>query len=187
VTARLAGIFVGGAGTRMGGVAKGLLRTADGATIVGRLRVILERLELQVVLVGSRVEYIGLGLETIPDDPEGIGPLGGLTALLRRAGGAHVLALACDMPFVSSAIVGRLLAAPDQAPVVAPRREGRWEPLCARYDGARVLPFALELARTPERSLQRLIRQVGAVELPLEPQELEELRDWDSPEDVRAV
>jgi molybdenum cofactor guanylyltransferase len=187
VKAQLAGILVGGAGGRMGGVAKGLLRTADSATIVGRWRLILERLDVQVVLVGARVEYRGLGLEIIADDPGGIGPLGGLVALLRRAAGEQVLALACDMPFVSSAIVERLLAASDHAPIVAPRRQGRWEPLCARYDAGRVLASALELVLTDEHSLQRLIREVGAVELPLEPDEIEELRDWDTPGDVDAV
>ena len=180
----LAGIFVGGAGSRMGGIAKGLLRTGERATIVERLRGILARLDVPVVLVGARDEYAGLGLDVVADDPGGIGPLGGLVALLRRAGDVPALALACDMPFVTSPIVERLLAASHDAPIVAPRRDGRWEPLCARYDAARVIPSALGLARTRDHSLQRLLREVGAVELPLEAHEAEQLRDWDTPEDV---
>ena len=180
----LAGIFVGGAGKRMGGVAKGLLRTEDGTTIVERLRGMLEQLGLRVVLVGAGAAYAGLGLEVVADEPSGIGPLGGLSALLRCADDAWVIALACDMPFVTGEIVERLLAASNDAPIVAPRRDGRWEPLCARYDPARVIAHALALARTRDHSLQRLLRDSGAVELPLGPQEADLLRDWDTPEDA---
>jgi molybdopterin-guanine dinucleotide biosynthesis protein A len=180
----LGGIFVGGAGSRMGGVAKGLMRTAEGTTIVERWRAILARLGMRVVLVGDAESYASLGAEIIPDDPSGIGPLGGLAALLRRAGAERVLALACDMPFVSRSLVERLLAAPEDARIVAPRRAGRWEPLCARYDAAHVLPTVLEQVSTRDHSLQRLLDRAGAAELPLTSREADELRDWDSPEDV---
>lgn len=180
----LAGIFVGGAGARMGGIAKGLLRTEDGVGIVERLRGVLERLGLPVVLVGARREYEGLGIEVVADEPSGIGPLGGLLALLRRAHDAPALALACDMPFVSGALVERLLEASNDAPIVAPRRDGRWEPLCARYEPARVVPIARALASTREHSMQRLLRDCGAVELCLRPDEAGQLRDWDTPGDL---
>jgi len=184
VTRVWAGIFVGGAGARMGGIAKGLMPTADGTTVVERLRAILDRLELRVVLVGERKEYEPLGIEVVADQPPGVGPLGGLVGLLRRAQDSPVLALACDMPFLSSAIVERLLAQSPQAPIIAPRRDGRWEPFCARYEPARVLPVAEAIATTSDRSLQRLLADVGAAELQLSSSESDELRDWDSPGDV---
>jgi molybdopterin-guanine dinucleotide biosynthesis protein A len=180
----LAGIFVGGAGTRMGGVAKGLMRTADGRTIIERWRGVLERLGLGIVLVGAGKDYSGLGIEVLGDDPPGIGPLGGLVALLRRAAGQQALALACDMPFVSGALVERLLTASQHAPIVAPRRHGRWEPLCARYDAARVLAPALSRARTSDHSLQGLLHEAGAVELSLSRHEADQLHDWDTPGDI---
>lgn len=184
MTPALAGILVGGAGTRLGRLAKGLMRTADGTTIVEHLSATLERLGLTVVLVGAGEAYEGLGMEVVADQPPGIGPLGGLVALFGRAGDAPVLALACDMPFVSSALIERLLAASREVPIVAPRRDGRWEPLCARYDAARVLPAALALSRSGNHSLQRLLDDAGAAELPLAPNEASELHDWDTPEDV---
>jgi molybdenum cofactor guanylyltransferase len=187
VTLAVAGIFVGGAGTRMGGLAKGMLRAADGTTIVERWRAMLERLGLEVVLVGAATDYAGLGMEIVADEPTGIGPLGGLVALLRRAGRERALALACDMPFVSGGLIERLLATSPDALILAPRRDGRWEPVCARYDASRVLTPALALARTSDHSLQRLLRDCGAVELPLEPHESGELRDWDTPEDVSGL
>ena len=183
----LAGIFVGGSGTRMGGVAKGLLAAPGGAgTLIDRWRSVLGEAGIdRVVLVGRHPAYARVeGLETIDDEPPGIGPLGGLVALLRRAGDATALAFACDMPFVSRGLVERLVAAAP-APVVAPRREGRWEPLCARYDATRVLPLAMRAAAGPRHGVGRVLDEAGAVELPLGPGEAAELDDWDSPADQR--
>jgi molybdenum cofactor guanylyltransferase len=182
----LAGVFVGGRGSRMGGVPKGLLRGPDGATLVDRWRALLDEVGAETVLVGRAQAYDSSDLPVIDDEPPGIGPLGGLVGLLRRAGERPVLALACDMPFVSRALVEALLAAPAHAAIVAPRRNGLWEPLCARYDGVRVLPVASRRAASAEHSLQRLLNDVGAVELELPPGGWDELTDWDTPEDVQS-
>jgi molybdenum cofactor guanylyltransferase len=187
VTRLVAGIFVGGAGTRMGGIAKGLMRTAEGTTLVERWRATLEPLGVEIVLVGDRSDYASVAMEVVADEPAGIGPLGGLVALLRWAGAAQALALACDMPFVSSRLIERLLTTSPRAPIVAPRRAGRWEPLCARYDPPAVLSRALAMTRSTDHSLQRLLQDVGAVELPLEPHQADELRDWDTPDDLYSL
>jgi molybdopterin-guanine dinucleotide biosynthesis protein A len=183
-TGAIGGIFVGGAGTRMGGRAKGLLATREGATIVDRWRAVLSAVGVgQVVLVGAHGAYAHLGVETICDSPAGIGPLGGLVALLRYAGERTAIAVACDMPSVSTGLMARLLRAPD-APVVAPRRDGRWEPLFARYDAPAVLSLAEAQAATRDHSLQRVLDRAGAVELPISAGEADELHDWDTPEDA---
>ncbi len=183
MTPLVAGIFVGGAGRRMGGRPKGLLRAPDGETIVARWRGLLADAGAEVVLVGRGEAYAPLGLERVRDEPEGIGPLGGLVALLRRARGGRAIAVACDMPHVSRALVGRLVDAPDAA-AVAPEREGRWEPLFARYDAARVLPVAEALVASGRRALQALLDQAGATALGLTEGEARELRDWDTPQDA---
>ena len=185
----LAGVFVGGRAVRMGGRPKGLMRGPDGLTLVERWTALLGDLNVLVVLVGDASDYAAVGIPALADDPPGIGPLGGLVALLRHAqqvGACSALALACDMPFVSRALVQRLLAATPDAPVVAPRRDGRWEPLCARYDPARILPLAVAQAASARHSLQPLLDEAGAAELPLLPHECGELHDWDSPDDVTA-
>jgi molybdopterin-guanine dinucleotide biosynthesis protein A len=179
----IAGVFIGGKATRMGGRAKGLLSAPDGRPIVERWVQLLRSVDAQVVLVGATDAYAHLGLERWEDDPPGIGPLGGLVALLRRAGSASALAVACDMPYVSRALVDRLVRSP-AAPVVAPRRDGRWEPLFARYDAARVLPMALARVAARAHALGGLLDAAGAVELPLTAAEARELCDWDSPEDL---
>ena len=179
----LAGVFVGGAATRMGGAPKGLLRMSGGETLVDRWRALLEARGAEVVLVGSGDAYRSVGLEVVQDEPSGVGPLGGLVGLLHRAASTPAVAVACDMPFVRPALLGRLLDAP-AATVVAPRREGRWEPLFARYDSPAVLPVARAHVAAGRHALHDLLYALGAVELELSPDEAAQLRDWDSPADV---
>lgn len=180
----VAGIFVGGASSRMSGRPKGLLRAPGGRTIVERMRDLLADIAVEdVVLVGASSAYAALGIRAIEDRPSGIGPLGGLASLLRRAGDNRVLALACDMPFVTARLLRSLLDAPSAA-VVAPRCDGRWEPLCARYDAAVVLPIVEKHVAQSDHSLQRLLIAAGAAPLPLSEERRSELRDWDAPEDV---
>lgn len=168
----------------MGGRPKGMMLAPEGGTLVERWVALLDRTGTRaVVLVGRGEAYEGLGIERIEDEPAGIGPLGGLVALLRRAGTRHALALACDMPFVTDALVEKLVCAP-VASIVAPRREGRWEPLCARYDAPLVLALAADRVRTRSHSLQGLLDAARAAELPITPEESLALRDWDAPDDL---
>ncbi len=181
-----AGIFVGGGGTRMGGAAKGLLRGADGLPLVVRAARTLERLGCRPVLVGEHPAYQGLGLPSLADAMRPrVGPLGGLVALLRAApADGSVLALACDMPLVSEALLRRLLDESPSAPVLAPRRDGRWEPLCARYRPSATLPLAEARLAQGAHALQGLLDAVPATELRVSPAEAAELHDWDHPDDV---
>lgn len=172
------GIFVGGQGTRMGGVAKGLLEH-EGETLVARWTKICAACEAPAVLVGDHPAYRALGLPILAD-ARVPGPLGGLLALLENARVPHVVAVACDMPFVSAALLTRLLDAPE-APIVAARSGVRWEPFFARYEVAAVLPHARALAASPRHALQPLF--TGATELLLSPGERLQLRDWDTPAD----
>ena len=180
----VAGILVGGAGSRMGGAAKGLLVAPTGEPIVVRLRQIFADLGLSCVLVGRRAEYVALGLDVLDDDPAGIGPLGGLCALLRHARGRYAITVACDLPFLTRDLVARLAAHPPGMAVAARRAEG-WEPMLARYDATRALPIAERRAREGCTSLRDLLEELGALPLELTPGEERALVDWDSPEDRR--
>jgi molybdenum cofactor guanylyltransferase len=185
----VAGVFVGGRSTRMGGQPKGLLRAPSDAShegsqsLVGRWRTLFTALGLRAVLVGEHPAYAHEGMPFLADARPDLGPLGGLVALLRHAGDGDAIAVACDMPFVSAALLSRLAGAPPCA-VLAPRRHGRWEPFFARFDARAALSTAERHAAGGPRSLQALLDALGATELPLSEQEARELRDWDSPEDL---
>lgn len=191
--AALAGILVGGRGRRMGGVAKGLLVAPSGETIVERWLRVLRAHDLEVVLLGDAGPYAHLGIEALADERgdhavrsdgslAALGPIGGAAALLARAAPTALL-VGCDMPHVSSALVGRLLAHAPEAAVVAPWVAGRWQTMLARLD-RRALPEVRRRLSLGEARLQALFEACGAVALPLSAAEELELRDWDTPADL---
>ena len=189
----IAGILVGGAGRRLGGVAKGLLAAPDGTgTLVARTQRIVEGAlpDVECVLVGSRDAYSHLELRTLADHPSGIGPLGGLRALLLEGARTHrtVLAIACDLPFVTEGLVRRLAAAAPEAAAVAPHMGGHWLPVFARYEPERCLEAADAVMASKRRALRAVLETLGdaALALPLQPGDAEALRDWDTPDDVKA-
>jgi molybdopterin-guanine dinucleotide biosynthesis protein A len=179
-------IFVGGASRRMGGQPKGLLRAAGGGSIVERWRALATAVGLPSVLVGDAGAYAHLGLETIADEIPGAGPLAGLVGLLRSRPETEVVAVACDMPYVTADLLKRLAFSESDAAVLAPRRDDRYEPLFARYARARVLPLAERQLAGADRSLQKLLRDAGAEPFRLSDEEWAQLADWDEPADVRG-
>jgi len=187
----LVAIFVGGASKRMGGHPKGLLRAPGGGTIVERWRALATTVGLSSVLVGDAGAYAHLGVEIIPDEIPQAGPLGGLVGVLRSRPEAEVVAVACDMPYVTADLLRRLAFSQSDAAVLAPwrRKDERYEPLFARYDRARVLPLAeRQLTGTGsagnDRSLQKLLRDAGARPFTLSDEEWPLLADWDEPADT---
>ncbi|MEO7713238.1 MAG: molybdenum cofactor guanylyltransferase, partial [Gemmatimonadaceae bacterium] len=78
------------------------------------------------------------GDRIIVDEMPGLGPLAGIASALRAAGGAAVLVVAWDMPFVTPELLGELRMRGERGasavvPVHGPR--ARPEPLCAWYGG----------------------------------------------------
>ncbi len=172
----------------MGRKPKGLLPARDtGEPLVVRLVRIATELGFEPAFVGSAEAYAGAvpNLRVIADEPPGIGPLGGLGGLLKAAGARPVIAVACDMPHVSASLLDRLASAPAKAMVVAPRSiNGKWEPLCARYDAFAVGPLLTAALARGVRSFQELFESLDLAELPLSAREQMLLEDWDTPEDV---
>lgn len=169
----VAGIFVGGRGLRMGGVRKETLRAPSGETLHERWRAIFASLGMEAIDVG------GSGLV---DEGRDAGPLGGVAALLAWAGKREAITVACDMPFVTEAMIARLMQAPVKR-VVAARREGRWEPFFAKWHPSALPTVRANVARGA-LSLQRTIDEVGGEEFALDREDSQRLFDWDEPGDV---
>ena len=191
MSARLVvGLFVGGRGRRMGGVAKGNLLGYDGRPLLSRLTsvVTLALPGAPIVLVGAAAAYADRGLRALEDTPVGVGPIGGLAALLtfaREQGHQSALALSCDLPYLDAGMIRRLASEFEDAHALAPREAERWSPLTARYAES-ALPAVLEGIAQGVHSLQRVFERLGAGarELPLSAEERRALRDWDRPEDM---
>ena len=113
--------------------------------------------------VAEPVVEVGPGHSPLPavrEDPPGTGPLAALCAgatELRRLGhDGPVLVLAVDMPRVSVGLLRLLAGRPGPDTAVPRDRDGRAQPLCARY-GADALTVASGLVAAGERSLRSLL------------------------------
>jgi molybdenum cofactor guanylyltransferase len=188
-TSPVLGIFVGGRSRRMGGQPKGRLPSpTTGEPLVVALVRAGRGAGLTPVLVGDAAPYADLVPEVprLADDPPGLGPLGGLAALLAHAAGGVAVAVACDMPHVTAGVLARLVAHPGDAPVVAPRRgaDAPYEPMLARYAAAAVGPVLADALAQGVRSFQQLFRLLEVETLPLDGPLSRALEDWDHPRDM---
>jgi molybdopterin-guanine dinucleotide biosynthesis protein A len=130
-------VLAGGRSTRLG-QDKALLRLAGGQTLVGTAVATLHPLVAEVVVVASDGQRLGdLPARIVPDVyPDG-GALGGIYSGLLAAQHDHALVVACDMPFLSPALLRHLLALPRDYDVLLPRLAGGLlEPLHAIYSRA---------------------------------------------------
>ena len=145
LTGVAAAILAGGRATRMGGLAKSFLEV-DGRRIIDRQLDVLRPLFGELLIVAhSPAEYREFGLPIVGDAPgpgAGEGPLAGILAALLAARAERVVVLACDMPFLDARALRVVAegaksavdaASPDDADLVVPVIDGRFEPLFARY------------------------------------------------------
>jgi molybdopterin-guanine dinucleotide biosynthesis protein A len=173
----------------MGGRPKGLLRTPDGRSVMDRTLAVAREVSSRIVLVGQSDAY-SPDLPSLADrvlDPDvdrGAGPLGGLSSFLHHAGSGDVIAIACDMPFITADLLVRLATYEPGWAAVAPKRDGRWEPFFARFDARRALPVVESRLARRALSMQGLLNELAARELPLLQGESTLLLDWDCPEDM---
>jgi len=190
----LLGIFVGGRSSRMGQT-KGLLLAPTAAfeqapvTLVERLLALGEQdLGCDTVLVGQLPQYEFLQRPSLLDAREQAGPLGGFVALLRHAqqqGKAYVLALACDLPYVTSGLLRKLAFFPSANQVLCPLLDQMYQPFFARYTTS-CLPLMEQALFSEQRGLQRVLRQLDPEILSLDAGQAKQLRDWDSPADLQC-
>jgi molybdenum cofactor guanylyltransferase len=192
----LLGIFVGGQSSRMGGEPKGLLPApgeppGSSLTLVGRLAREFRKVKpnAQVVLVGQHEAYVSQGFRMLGDSPLGVGPVGGLRALLLEgiSRNSEVVACSCDLPFLGAHTFARLLEHDANAVAVAFRRDGRAEPFPSRYDAARAMPMLDASLAAGKRSLKAVLQACPVVTFELDEAARHELDDWDTPEDTTRV
>jgi len=172
-------ILAGGRSRRLGGRNKAALKIG-GATVLdrqlARLRGVVDR---TIIVAGDAAPFAWTGLPVIPDLRPGDGALGALRTAVHAAQTDRTLVMACDMPFVTEALLGYLVDAGRAADIAIPRTRRGYEPLCATYsrrcadEMARLIAerrFKLsEVALIPGL----IIRELGPDELrPFGPEEL---------------
>lgn len=188
-------ILAGGKGSRLGGVAKGLIEVG-GVTVVQRLLDALGPLTTERLLVCDvAAPYSRFGLRAVPDEAKGRGAPGGLHSALTHAKTPWTLLVACDMPFVSARAVKLLRSHADDVPAaqfVCFERDGFFEPMPGLYSRSLEPAIGATLGLVKSPSLQQLLRASNGVAVPIrelrafEPDDAS-LRSINTPEDLRAV
>lgn len=159
-----AAIIAGGGARRLGGVAKPFLSVA-GRTIADRQLDVLRPLFARVLVVvaepADAEPWLARGLETVVDPIRGAGPLAGVAAALAAiSSGEAAVCLAGDLPFPSAGLLTALRDREPGADAVAPRVDGRAEPLFARY-AARLLPEVQARLRQRRLALHALLEETA--------------------------
>lgn len=181
-------VLAGGLGRRFG--SNKPLAPWDGKTLVeavvsrvaqacGAVLVVVKAPADFAFLAGPRVRIL-------PDGCEEHHPLRGLIAALEHAATEKVFVCACDMPFISPALIRTLAGACEGRLAAVPVWKSRPQPLCAVYDRACLEPARRLLAhgRPP---LQALLEAVDARRLEDAEPGGRSFIDLDTPEDYAAA
>lgn len=161
--------------------------TVGGETLLARTARVAEDAGLSVVIIG-RARPAAWPLPAavfLPDDVPGLGPLGALTTMLRRAS-EPILALACDLPRLDADAL-RWLAARTPGPHgVAALREGEAEPLFSVYTPD-CLPIAEARLADGRLSLRGLIEAADFTQVDAPAWVAARLVNVNTPEDWAGV
>jgi molybdopterin-guanine dinucleotide biosynthesis protein A len=153
-------MLAGGLATRLGGVAKGLLRTGS-ATIAARSVALFEELFGRALIVSNDpAPYLDLGVPVVPDEIADKGAPAGLHAALSAARTDWVFVVGCDMPRLDAGAI-RFLWERRGATAVAVKWERGFEGLHAFWS-RRCLATVERMVSEGHPSLHALATAVGA-------------------------
>lgn len=180
-------VLAGGRARRLDGVDKALLDLGEGP-LLSRTLALLEPRTTGVAVIGDPRRYADLGVPVFPDLRPGHGPLGGLESAFDLSDAAHVLLVACDLPFVSARLLEAVLGVAHGPDVVVPTLGGRDEPLCARYS-ARLGPAVRDAMAAGRLKMIDLFegREVTRLDVTALGIAAEELLNINRPEDLAAA
>jgi|ERR1035437_1312529 molybdopterin-guanine dinucleotide biosynthesis protein A len=152
-------LFAGGESRRMG-ADKAALMIADIPLWLRQLET-LRKLRPDKLLISARFRpaWTSADIEVVLDEPPSQGPLSGLTAALRHSRTTHLLALAIDLPEMTTGHLMELwqLARPEVG--VIPQSDRFYEPLAAIYP-ATAISMAERALATGRLSLQSLVENL---------------------------
>ena len=130
--------MAGGDASRMGGIAKGEMKTEGDVSIIEHMinEFHLAGIGHIVILANDPQPYQKYGLEIVKDMRTGVGPIGGIeTGLIHLSGRCNaVMYVPCDMPnFTASEIRGlkEAFVKSERLVVCAETPDNFWHPLCA--------------------------------------------------------
>lgn len=179
-------ILAGGQSTRMGRDKANILLGEQTLLqhVIATLRPVFPQL-----IISVRESRPDLDLLQVIDEPNNAGPLAGLAASLGQIETPWAFVVACDMPFIETALVNLLSQYRAEYQAVVPVIHGHAQPLAAFYT-RNVLPkIHRHLAAGGKNSLRALlahlsVRYVDETELLTADPSLRSFFDLDTPQDL---
>ena len=181
---------------------KALIALPTGGSMIEHAAQVARQVADEVFVLGGEVRLPASleELTVLDDEKPGGGPLAGLCSLLKCADHGWGLLLACDMPYIESAVIRRLLAQadPDTDAVVFERseRRGSYHACCGLYHSriarapvgnrAKRAP-ALEVLFNGDASLNSLLKRIHVRVLRPTPEESRQLCSVNTPEDLAKM
>jgi len=167
-------ILAGGSASRLGGIAKGLLKTPDGLTVMEKQIRELKGAGIREIVISANDAgpYLHLGPEIVPDISANRGPLAGAEAALAHFGqrAEATLFLPCDMPAITREHLSALEESffSREAPIVYAETPGFFsQPLCAIVHNG-LLSEVSAAIRDGQLSVRDLWNRLGARALPFD-------------------
>lgn len=167
-----AAILAGGRARRLGGRDKAALQVGPSAILERQLALLRPLVDRILIVANDDARYARHGVPVVHDRVEGAGALGGLYTAIDAAATPRVLVLACDLPFLTTDFLSRLMSEGRDADVVLPRTQDGFHPLCATYSDRAGLAFGVQLAHgvrkitdAIQRSGNLAVRELGPDEL----------------------
>ncbi len=185
------GILIGGHSQRMGRP-KALIEV-EGVALIERTVGVARCMSEEVVLLGTppfALPTLIADVPIIPDRPSGVGPLGGLSALLAARPEADCIMLACDMPHLDVALLRRLAVGEVDCDAVVCRAtqadvsDGpQWHPCCGLYRPS-ALPAVQAALVSGRYGLRELLKKLRVRPVDLVEDEARWVENWNAPEDL---
>ncbi len=135
-----AAILAGGQARRLGGVNKADLRIGGRRIVERQLEALRQAADPVFIVSGNHREFDDLGIGVVADLVDGAGSLGGIYTALSSSPRDRTIIVACDMPYLTAALMQLLVRASD-ADVVIPRSEKGLQPLCAVWSARALEPI----------------------------------------------
>ncbi len=155
--------MTGGKNRRMNGEKK-LFLEYKGKSFLENILNVLQSIEKIYLSVEDEAPYRHLQLPMIVDEISQIGPIGGIYSGLKNCQEEALLVVACDMPFISSSAIDRLVehyrTAVNQDGLFIAFAEGKVHPLLGIYPRT-ILPYVEKQIEEQDYKMMHLLEKVG--------------------------
>ncbi len=164
-----AAIIAGGPASRLGGRDKSSLPVGDRSILDRQLAVLRPLTDRILVVANHPGRFRSAGLPVVGDVFPGAGALGGIYTALSSATTDYVIAVACDMPFLSGRFLEHLAKTAQDVDLAIPRSVDAYQPMCAAYSRRCLEPIRRRIAdgtlRIQDLMTEVRTREIGPEEL----------------------